>query len=110
MPVSPLRIVLEQGEHGPLLRVHGVLDWSTAAEARAVLLQALRQRSAWISVDLAGVTRLDTAGLALLVEVLDRGRDEGHRLRVVATSDAARRMLLFARLEAILIPEESIGA
>ena len=62
-----------------LVRVRGVLDFSTAAD----LLErgaALFQGQSQITVDLQGVERADSAGLVLLFEWVDRARHSGKRL------------------------------
>jgi len=50
-----------------LWKLHGELDFDSAAELRPRLQEALRDETA-VDLDLSGVTRANSAGLALLLQ------------------------------------------
>lgn len=91
---------LETPEPATLV-VHGELDVASVPEAlrRAeVLFRAgLPER-----VDLAGVTRADSAGVALLVEWLRLARQQGRSLRFVHIPAQMRALIQVSDLEDLL--------
>jgi len=63
------------------VRVSGELTFGNAAAALAVI-GAAAARDGRSVLDLAGVTRSDSAGLACVLAVLAQSAERGHRLRV----------------------------
>jgi anti-sigma B factor antagonist len=78
----------------------GDVDLESSREARKILLEAAGRKKALL-VDLAGVTYIDSSGVASLVEALQTTKKNGQHLALVAASEAALRVLKLARLDKI---------
>jgi phospholipid transport system transporter-binding protein len=79
------------------LALSGPLVFTTASELLDVS-RGLFAGSTAISIDLAGVTRIDSAGLALLLEWLRWGWAEGRTVRFTALPE---KLLAIARLSGV---------
>jgi phospholipid transport system transporter-binding protein len=83
------------------LGVDGVLDFGTAAPA----LQAMRAALAGGQVarlDLAGVSRSDSAGLACVIAALAEASRQGHGLQVVHMPAGMRALATVCEVEQLL--------
>ena len=90
---------------GVQLSVSGEVDSSTAPRVRAAVDTAFAQRVAALTVDLDGVTFLDSAGLCVLAGAHRRAAESGVRLRVLASSRAVVRPLQITGLYDLLAVE-----
>jgi anti-sigma B factor antagonist len=70
--------------------IHGRITFENSGEMRKTLASALRKKSATVSVDLSGVTYLDTSGWATLVEAVRIARKQGTRLELSGIRDQPR--------------------
>ena len=71
------------------LQIRGRIDYRQAASFRKSLLQELRRSTAsTVVVELAALDRLDTSGLAVLVEALTILRQRGQQLFLCAPSES----------------------
>jgi phospholipid transport system transporter-binding protein len=88
------------GEAGGRVVVRGALTFDTAAalERSARNLIAAAARGEGLDVDLQGVTRADSAGLALLVGWLAQAREAGTTVRYSAIPE---RLLAIARISEV---------
>jgi anti-anti-sigma factor len=87
-----------QGE--TMVHLEGVLDRETAPNVRKRLLRITRQDGLKrLSVDFSQVNRMDTAGVAVMVEVLQMVSRRGGILCVDGLSEEARRLFRLARLD-----------
>ena len=91
---------------GVLLTVSGEVDSSTAPSLRGVVDSAFADRVPTITVDLDGVTFLDSAGLCVLAGAHRRAAEAGVLLRVVASSRAVIRPLQITGLYDLLAVEQ----
>lgn len=73
---------LETRQDAVVIRDVGRLTRDTALRFRDVVRESVGAGSVWVVVDLAGVTSVDSMGLAALVEGLRLARDAGGDLRV----------------------------
>ena len=89
-----------------VVALEGDVDLSTSPEARRVLLDAVRKGRPVI-VDLAGVTYIDSSGVASLVESLQSARKAGCEFALAAVSEPARRVLELARLDKVFTIHET---
>jgi anti-anti-sigma factor len=88
-----LRVELVGGDV-PVVAVHGELDIDGAPELRVVLMDAIDQRPGQhVVVDLEGVGFIDSAGLSVLLGGLERARDAGGDLTLVATGQGVLKVL-----------------
>ncbi len=84
----------------PVVELEGVLDRDTVPEIRKALLKAARRRQVKdLTVDLSRVSRMDTSGIAVLVEVLRIISAKDGKLHLANLSETANRMIHLAALE-----------
>ncbi|PIW27624.1 MAG: anti-sigma factor antagonist [Rhodospirillales bacterium CG15_BIG_FIL_POST_REV_8_21_14_020_66_15] len=76
----------------------GPLDIDHAADDRRTLLAALDGRSRLL-IDLSAVGRIDSAGLAVLVEVGQAARKQGKAFVLTGINEAVMRVMRLARLD-----------
>ncbi len=83
--------------------VKGDVDLNTSPVLRRGLLARLDGVPAGsaLVLGLAGVTYMDSSGVAVLIETLQRSRHRGARLALAAASPAVRMVIELARLERI---------
>lgn len=65
---------------GDRVAIQGRITIENSGEMRTALANALRAKPASVSVDLSGVSYIDTSGLATLVEATRIARKQGTRL------------------------------
>ena len=90
---------------GVVLTVTGEVDSSTAPSLRAVVDTAFADGARALTVDLDGVTFLDSAGLCVLAGAHRRAAEDGVALRVVASTRAVVRPLQITGLYDLLAVE-----
>lgn len=92
-----LRWTCENG----LLRLQGELDQDYLVplwEAREAATQGVE------TIDLSAVSRVDTAGVALLIHLVDRIRRQGRQVKIVGASEKMRTLVQLYNLPSKLIP------
>ena len=97
--------VTEQGK-AIVVALEGDMDLSSSPAARKVLLDSVRKGRAVI-VDMAGVSYIDSSGVASLVESLQGARKAGCEFVLAAVSEPALRVLCLARLDTVFTIHES---
>lgn len=90
------------------IRVSGDIDFRRINETRQVLLKYLTDSDGLV-VDMSDVYRIDSAGLAGLVEVLQAARVSGRSFRLAKVRDGVMRVIRFARLEKVFFDAEKDG-
>jgi len=90
---------------GLVLTVTGEVDASTAPSLREVVDRALADGAPTITVDLEGVTVLDSAGLCVLARAHRQAVERGVRLRVIASTRVVVRPLTITGLYGLLAVE-----
>jgi anti-sigma B factor antagonist len=87
------------------LALQGELDIASSKRLEDELLRLEQEAPAMITLDLQGVTFIDSTGLSTLINADGRARKADRRLQIVAGSGAARRILrtvgLLERLDVI---------
>ena len=78
------------------LQVHGPATHRQGVALRAALMEALASGSKIIRVDLSGVEEMDTAALAVLVEILMEARKQKLAVHLCRPSAAAERVFQLA--------------
>lgn len=87
----------------------GALDRNTVPEVRERLLKLVRSAGRKnLVLDFSGVAAIDTAGIAMLVELRSSLMLNGGRLLLKGLTDNATRMIRLARLSGVLCGEESL--
>lgn len=92
------RVELENGV--VVVRLAGEVDLQSSPEARKTLLRAVGMGERMV-VSLAGVTYIDSSGVASLVEALQKARQEKVAFALAEVSEAAGRVLQLARLDTV---------
>ena len=108
---APSRIQVEEpSAPGGALRLVGVLDRDSVADVHERLVRLVTRRGAGeVAFDLAGVERIDSAGVALFGLLVDRAGRAGSRVTVTALSEQARRAFELFRVEDEAAPTVSAG-
>jgi anti-anti-sigma factor len=87
---------------GALVTIDGRLDAHSVPEAREQLDACIASGTSRLVVDLSNVSFLDSAGLAMLVTVLKRARQEGGDVKLVwPTSENTQRILRLTRFDRV---------
>ena len=83
-----------------VIRLGGEVDMSWSQDVRKALLKALDD-SPRVAVNLAGVTYIDSSGIAALVEGFQQARGSGKSFVLTELSDPVRAVLKLARLDKV---------
>jgi anti-sigma B factor antagonist len=87
-----------------VVSVEGEVDLVSSEQLRRALLDAL-QESPQVTIDLTGLTFIDSSGLSALVDAHRRARDAGGVLTLRNPTPMLRRLLDITRLESLLVIE-----
>ncbi|MCK7593909.1 STAS domain-containing protein [Pseudomarimonas salicorniae] len=90
-----------------VIRLGGEVDMSWSQEVRKAVLDAL-DKSPRVAVNLAGVSYIDSSGIAALVEGFQRARGKGQSFVLVECSSAVLAVLKLARLDKVFTLRERI--
>ena len=92
-----------QSDGAGRFRLSGAATMHTVAALRAEGLQAFGASSGDITVDLGALTRVDSAGLALLIDWLAWARTTSRALRFTALPDSLRALARLSDVEPFLV-------
>ncbi len=85
-----------------LIRLNGALNRRSVPKIRKHVLRIGRNRTIRsVVVDFAAVTEMDTAGLAMLIELLQVLTRRDGRLKLSGLSEGVQRVIHLARLEQV---------
>ena len=103
-PPGPVQFAAREQRIAGLLTVtvEGELDLLTAPKLVALVAQLVRSDPADVILDLVETQFIDSAGLAILLNLQRRLERRGRRLRVVCDEGPVRRVIEMARLEEAL--------
>src|SRR5262249_11939670 len=87
---------------GPDLSIEGRIDIDSSGAVRRAIAEALRPLPPVVTLDLAGLTYIDTSGLATLLEGSRIGRQQGSRLLLVGLHGQPRELLYFSRIDRLI--------
>jgi anti-sigma B factor antagonist len=79
--------------------IHGRITVENSDEMRRALSSALHKKPSELSVDLSGVSYIDTSGLATLVEAVRIAHKQGTRLVLGGIHDQPRYLLDITHLD-----------
>ena len=96
-----LTIDKEKSPSGFLIRVVGEVDLYSSPELREAILKAVPSAEGGLAIDMAGVTYIDSSGVATLVEGLRSTREHGTGFVLVSPSPAVVQVLELARLDSV---------
>ncbi|PKW26032.1 STAS domain-containing protein [Phycicoccus duodecadis] len=95
-------MTVHERDDGAVVRLGGRLDRRSAADVRAAVGDLLLEAGRPVLLDLEETVIGDSTALGLLVELRRRAQRHGTEVRVVAADDRTVRLLLRARLGALL--------
>lgn len=84
---------------GDNVAIQGRITVENSNEMRTTLTNALRGKPAKVSIDLSGVSYIDTSGLATLMEAARIARKQGTRLTLSGIRDQPRYLLEITHLD-----------
>ena len=90
------------GEKLHSVSIKGPVNIDTSSEMRRMIAAALHSLPPAVTVDLSGVTYLDTSGLATLLEASRIARLQGTRLVVEGLHDQPRELLHFTQIDHLI--------
>jgi len=97
-------------EHGyAIVHLTGDIDLSCSPEVRRTLLERLAAQQPTL-VDMAGVSYIDSSGIASLVEAYQTARKKHLEFALVAVSEPALSVLELARLDKVFPIHASVSA
>lgn len=83
-----------------VLKFDGEIDLNTSPDMRDKILAVLEQGKS-LTVDLSGVSYIDSSGIASLVEGLRGARDRGIQFRLSGVNQTVLQVLELARLDKV---------
>jgi anti-sigma B factor antagonist len=101
-----LCITEREGDY-EVVRLGGEVDMSWSQEVRRAVLDALG-RSPKVAVNLAGVSYIDSSGIAALLEGFQQARGRGQSFVLLEASDAVLAVLRLARLDKVFALRDSL--
>lgn len=87
---------------GDSIAIHGRITLESSGEMRTALSDALRKKPASLSVDLSGVSYIDTSGLATLMEAVRIARKQGTHMVLSGIHDQPRYLFEVTHLDQLL--------
>lgn len=90
-----------------IVSLKGEVDMQSTPKIRRVLLRCLAE-GRHVLVDLAGVTYIDSSGVASLVEAFHNARKNGTRFGLAGVNAAALRALQLTRLDRVFAIHPSV--
>lgn len=104
-------VEVNRDDHGVVVRVRGELDLATSPVLEATLGRADAAAAERVTIDLRGVSFMDSTGLSVLVKAQRHATESGQQLAVAAGNDQVLRLLTLTgvadRLTLIDAPERS---
>lgn len=91
-----------------VVALSGEVDLDSSPKVRGVLLDSVREKRS-VLVDMAGVSYIDSSGIASLVEAYQSARRDNTPFALVAVSEAAMRVLELARLDQVFAIHASVS-
>ena len=82
-----------------VLELAGSIDWSNESSIRQAIIEATEEYPAQVVVNMQGVNKLDSCGLAALIVGLKRARENGGDLRLCDVQSPVRMILELTRFD-----------
>jgi anti-sigma B factor antagonist len=92
-----------------VVELAGDVDLESSPSARTILLECVGNGKS-VYVDMAGVTYIDSSGVASLVESFQSARAGGTGFTLIAVSEEVMRVIQLARLDKIFTIHDSLSA
>ncbi len=97
-----MKIQTRQGGQGvDILALEGELDFHATVEVRDTLSKLTDKQASQVLIDFAGVSYIDSSGLAIFVEAFQKIKRSGGKLVLFGLIPAVRSVFEIARLDSI---------
>jgi anti-sigma B factor antagonist len=92
-----------------ILALEGEIDLHRSAEIKETLRPLIERKTPCILIDMSGVNYIDSAGLALFIETLQRVMSYGGKFGIFGLRDGVRSIFEIARLDQVfqIFPDEA---
>lgn len=92
-----------------ILALEGEIDLHRSAEIKDTLLPLIDQKTPRVLIDMSRVTYIDSAGLAIFIETLQRVSRYGGGFGIFGLRDGVRSIFEIARLDQVfqIFPDEA---
>lgn len=97
-PGAPFSAEVEPRKHACVLRLHGTIDRTAAAPIDLAFGEACRTGAPRIAFDFGDVAYLNSTGIALIVDLLQRAQELGLEIDAWGLSDHYREIFEITRL------------
>lgn len=94
-------VSLETGKSTPTCLIQGELDFNTAREVLDSVVVHIADNKT-LDIDLSGVTRANSAGLALMIEWLATARRNGHAVTFHHIPDGLRQLAGVCQVDGLI--------
>lgn len=102
LDIDELGIDVPGGASQPRLTVNGRVTVDSSPRLRSALLKLIRSgRSAVLAIDLAGVSYMDTSGIATLLEALKVAHDRSVKLHLEGVNGQPRMLIQATEMDHI---------
>ena len=96
----------DEPDEWTIVGLHGALDFNRAGSIRKLLLDNVRSHGC-VLADFSAVTRIDSAGIACIIEAYRAATKNGGRFELAGANQQVMRMLKLNRLDKVLSIHES---
>lgn len=96
---NELEVIWESRDGATILRPDGDIDLSHSPTLRNDIRKAIDEKAAKLIIDLAGVSYMDSSGVATLVEAMQLSRKANSKLVLCALTDRVHSIFEIARLD-----------
>jgi len=93
---------IHPGDDQSFLRISGVLNFQTVPDLLETFCERAAEAKGDLTLDLSGITRIDSAGLSLLIEMMRRQRVMGYQVRLIHPPGQLYAMARFSQLDTFL--------
>lgn len=100
-PEAPIVSTPQPFDGGICLSLNGEIDLSRSPELRVALLDAVKSKPSRLVLDMAGVTYMDSSGVATLVEALQKVNAHGGKLVLCGLQVKVKSIFQIAKLDTI---------
>lgn len=102
---NPVSVITHQtGSEPYVFDLFGSVDFNSVPELRKKLIRAVKKIGRHrLELNFAEVTKMDTSGVAMLVELYGLAASKGGRLSLRGLNDQSRRMIRLARLDQVFV-------
>ena len=96
-----MEVTARDAETGVVISVKGDVDLYSSPKVREAILDSINKKLSPIVMNLAGVTYIDSSGVATLVEGLQLCKEYGGKFRLAEMSERVCEVFRLARLQQV---------